>query len=201
MRNEPMTEWQRLTEHYGQMSDGELYELDEDRNNLTDVARQVLSEAMKSRGLEEYSAAKAAFVQSVPLAHREREIEVPDAEGESDADGQPHEFTWKVQLTECAERQQALQLQLALKEAGIESWLEGLQVLVAADQLDQAEAVAAQPIPQSIIDQFQAEPAEFELPVCPRCGAADPILLSADPLNTWECEACEAQWTDIAPTE
>jgi hypothetical protein len=28
MRSDPMAEWQRLTQHYGEMSDDELYELD-----------------------------------------------------------------------------------------------------------------------------------------------------------------------------
>jgi ribosomal protein L37AE/L43A len=40
---------------------------------------------------------------------------------------------------------------------------------------------------------------DFEPPVCPKCGAEDPLLESVDPLNTWLCEICGEQWTDPAP--
>ena len=51
-----MLEWRRLTEHYREMSDGELYELADDFGNLTDTAQQVLRSEMKSRGLGETQA-------------------------------------------------------------------------------------------------------------------------------------------------
>ena len=71
-------------------------------------------------------------------------------------------------------------------------------MLVAADQLEQARAIAAQPIPQEIIEESKTEVPEFELPVCPKCGAADPVLEGVDPVNTWRCEACGYEWTEPA---
>jgi hypothetical protein len=95
-----------------------------------------------------------------------------------------------------------------LKREGIESWFEGPsirwgigspRILVAADQLDQAREIAARPIPQEIVDQFKVEVPEFEAPTCPKCGAEDPVLENADPVNSWLCEACGEQWTEPTP--
>ncbi|HUB51346.1 MAG TPA: hypothetical protein VL986_04320 [Terracidiphilus sp.] len=69
------------------------------------------------------------------------------------------EYSWKTVLCECEERDQAYQIWEALRRAGVESWIEprarGLvytRVLVAADELDRARAIIANPIPQDIID-------------------------------------------------
>jgi hypothetical protein len=195
-----MAEWQRLTQHYGEMSDDELYELDADRADLTDVAQQVLSGVMKSRGLDKQLATKAEPATPAPVADREWELESsqPTKEDQSEERDLPCEYTWKVLLCECDERQEAWQLREALKAEGIESWVEGTRLLVAADQLDQAQEIAARPIPQAIVEEFREEAPMFEPPVCPSCGAADPTLLSANPLNSWECESCGKQWTDAA---
>jgi hypothetical protein len=72
------------------------------------------------------------------------------------------------------------------------------RILVAADQLEQARDIAKRPIPQEIIEQSQMKAPEFEAPVCPKCGAPDPLLESVDPVNTWLCEACEHEWTESA---
>jgi transposase-like protein len=37
---------------------------------------------------------------------------------------------------------------------------------------------------------------EFEPPVCPDCGAEDPLLEDVNPRNAWLCERCGKQWTD-----
>ncbi len=119
----------------------------------------------------------------------------------------PREYTWKVPLCECEDRDQAWQMREVLHRAGIESWVEqpgeryapvigNLRILVAADQLDQAREIASRPIPQEIIDLSKEPVPEFEAPKCPKCGAGDPVLEGVDPLNTWECEACGHQWTE-----
>jgi ribosomal protein L37AE/L43A len=72
--------------------------------------------------------------------------------------------------------------------------------MVAADQLDTARAIAAGPVPPDIVAASTAPIEEFELPRCPACGAEDPVLESAEPVNTWRCEACDAEWTDPAET-
>ncbi len=37
---------------------------------------------------------------------------------------------------------------------------------------------------------------EFDLPVCPNCGAGDPALEDVDPVNSWICESCGKQWKE-----
>jgi hypothetical protein len=49
-------------------------------------------------------------------------------------------------------------------------------VLVAADQLDQARAIAALPIPPEIIEKSETEKPDFEPPICPKHGAGDSVL-------------------------
>ena len=51
MQADPIAEWQRLTEHYREMSDEELGELACDFDDLTETAQQVLRSEMRSRGL------------------------------------------------------------------------------------------------------------------------------------------------------
>jgi len=69
-------------------------------------------------------------------------------------------------------------------------------VVVAADQLEQAIEIANQPIPKEIVEESKAEVPEYVPPSCPKCGAEDPVLESAEPTNAWLCEACGAQWSD-----
>ncbi len=105
-----------------------------------------------------------------------------------------------------------------LRRAGIESWIQrpgarfvvpwvdvlgvgDLQINVAADQLEQARAVVAQPIPQDIIDEHTEEEATpaYEIPACPKCKAEDPTLESVEPSNNWLCESCGHTWSDPIP--
>ena len=49
-----------------------------------------------------------------------------------------------------------------------------------------------------IIEEFNAPSEEYKLPVCPKCGAVDPVLEGVDPVNAWLCESCGMQWNDSA---
>jgi hypothetical protein len=144
---------------------------------------------------------------SQPVAEQNREFNAPADESARGNDEQPVEYTWKTLLCECSEREEAWQVAEVLRRAGIESWIEGPRsqnsqdmrgprVVVAADQLDDARAVTARPIPQEIIDQSKVKVEDFVPHTCPKCGAPDPVLDSIEPQNTWFCENCGAQWTD-----
>jgi hypothetical protein len=204
MQIDPMTEWLRLTRVYGEMGDIELRELD--ARDLTEVAQQVLRDELSKRGLKprpDHADAPQYAVRPEPAAV---DLGEPPTDGVDEAADDPlEEFTWKTQLCECLDRQQASELSEVLRQAGIESWVQtpysafGLlypRVFVAADQLDQAREIADRPIPQAIVDEAGAEPAEYEPPQCPKCGAEDPVLESADPTNQWLCEACGAEWSE-----
>lgn len=208
MHIDPMQNWRSLTDNYSRMSDGELLALADDFVDLTDTARQVLRDEMRKRGLgdpQEYAAGPAG------AARRETGF-APAADGEDESHD---EFVWKNVLCECGSHQEAWRIREALRRAGIESWADGKQtsytplpetggggqpvrVLVASDTLDEARAVIAQPLPQDIVELSKAEEAVYEPPVCPGCGADDPVLESADPVNSWKCDICGREWTETA---
>ncbi|MFY9855519.1 MAG: DUF2007 domain-containing protein [Terracidiphilus sp.] len=211
MHEDTIADWQRLTKLYSEMGDLELEELHADIGNLTEVAQQVLRDEMKKRGLNEPRVTRGAFRPSERLMPLE---EGPDVDSLTDEDRSedgdlPHEYTWKTLLCECKEQEEAWQIREVLRQAGIESWIEGQgsrvwdgmsnpRILVAADQFEQALEIASRPIPQAIVEQSRMQVPDFETPVCPACGAADPILEGADPVNSWLCERCGQQWTDSA---
>ncbi|MGD0830926.1 MAG: hypothetical protein ABR907_08290 [Terracidiphilus sp.] len=188
-----------------------MRELDADKDSLTEMAQQVLRDEMKKRGLDGPPAARQAPDNAPRIAASQpgTGVDFLTVNGESESASLPREYTWKTLLCECEEVEEAWQLREMLKLAGIESWIEGVryfegsyigtaQVKVAADQLDEAREVAARPVPQAIVEQCKIVDDEFDLPVCPTCGAEDPVLESADPVNAWLCEACGKQWKDPA---
>ena len=128
---------------------------------------------------------------------------VPDEDEVAEDESGPHEYTWYTYLCECENGEQAAQLCEVLRQAKIDcqfdrSALVYPRVFVAADQLEQARDLAAKPIPQEIIDDSKVEEPEYVVPRCPKCGAEDPILEAVEPSNTWRCEQCDAQWTEIS---
>jgi hypothetical protein len=222
MQNDPLVEWQRLTELYSKMYDDELLNLAADAADLTETAQQALRQEMRSRGLSEPQDASTA--RKIPEPMRERRAglrgnpvdapklvsDTPNIEEENEG---LHEFTWKTLLCECEDAETARQIREVLRQAGIVSWIEGTgasyspysqldqrspRVLVAADRLEEAREIAARPIPKEIVEQSGMQMPEFELPVCPKCGAGDPVLEGVDPFNTWRCEACGNEWTESA---
>lgn len=202
----PAEDWRALTEHYRSMSDEQLCELAEAFTDLTPTAQQVLRDEMKLRKLGDPQATDWGW--RPEQQHPAASLQAPPA-------GATVEYTWKTVLAECDTYAEAWQLAEMLRQAGIDRWIEGpstyasssgsehaamdagsQRVLVAADQLDQAQMIAARPIPPDIVEQSRMTVPEYELPKCPRCGTADPILESADPVNAWSCESCGAEWQD-----
>jgi hypothetical protein len=216
MQADPVLEWRRLTAHYRELSDDGLRELAADFADLTDAAKQVLRNEMQSRGLSDPQApapmpqrnahSAVEHIDGVPTNVFSRAPQMVRDEPADDAGGDESEFqyTWKTDLCECETLEQAQELSVALQRAGLDNWIQPsrefgrryARVLVAADQLEQARAIAATPIPQEILDHSKQEVPEFVAPVCPQCGAADPILESVEPANTWRCELCDAEWSD-----
>jgi len=219
MQFDPVAEWRRLTEFYRGKSDGELEELAEDFGNLTETAQQVLTDELRSRRLSMpgRNQQQASTAEQAPRDARFASTVDPDvfafdtnpdgADADSDGDV-PHEYTWKTVLCGVDDSAEALLLREALSRAGIESWvdnratrvgLSGPKILVAADQLEEAREVAARPIPREIIEESREEVPDYIPPTCPKCRAEDPVLESADPANSWLCEACGAHWSDPLP--
>jgi hypothetical protein len=211
MQINPAEDWHSLRENYAAMLDGELEQLAESIDDLTEMARQVLRNEMKDRGLGEPGAAKQVENGPETASGQWASSIDPDpglsesSDPHQDGDSSSRDYTWKTLLCECETTDQANQLREMLRRAGIDSWVEkpgsrwsvsSPRVVVAADQLEQAIEIARQPIPQDIVDQSQEEVPEYEPPACPKCGAEDPVLESAEPTNSWLCEACGKQWTE-----
>ena len=231
MQDDPVQYWQDLTDNYRRMSDGELLLLAERPEELTDVAQQVLRDEMKLRNLT--VSKPESLLPPQNKSHADIRWEpmgyAKPANNLSDEAEVSREYTWKTKLCDCETRIQAAQLAAALQRAGIDTWIQVPRIssdpfdltypriVVAADQLGQAQAIAAQPIPQDIIDdclkEAESEPSEFEVPRCPKCGAPDAVLCPAEELemdpkpddkdwgNLWFCEACGAEWTDSASAD
>ncbi len=244
MQIDPVLESRRLVEAYRAKGPEELLELARDYADLTEAAQQALRSELQLRGLGDPAdphfgavvrpQAKPSAVVRTPPSERplsggstmgagmgflggQAPERAADSAHDDEDDGQPREYTWKTPLCACASREEAAQLQEALRRAGVESWVNfdgyttsyvppaeyhlttGLRLLVAADQLDEARALAAQPIPQEIIDSLRAEVPEFVEPECPQCGSDDVVLEGVDPANTWRCEQCGKQWMETLP--
>lgn len=203
---DPSRDWRALGDLYRQKSDEELQELAQDYGELTEVAREVLRGEMKARGLEDPAAPKTPEKRARKEAVTHGDAPGQPAAGEEgDASEPQREYTWKTPLCTCTTMQQAKQIAEMLRRAEIESWIEGgvnpwdagsLRVVVAADELDQARAVMAKPIPQDVVDESTMEAPEYVAPVCPACGAEDPVLESVEPVNHWLCEACGKEWNE-----
>ncbi len=211
MHDDSVRYWQDLAENYRQMGDGELLELSEHPEDLTEVAQQVLRDEITKRRLDEPPAQPETAKINGPAAVHWESMTGPSpssADEQSEGGDEEHEYTWKVMLAECDSQERAWQLSEALRRAGIENWIKrynpftqfettGPSVLVAADQLEPARAIAALPIPQDIIEESQLKVPEFVLPTCPACGSTEDVVLeSADPVNSWVCDACGAEWND-----
>jgi hypothetical protein len=218
MQTDPGTEWRRLTSLYAEKSDQELIDLSEDFGNLTDVAQQVLRDEMRRRKLDTPQLKPPPDNRPVfgrwgqAQTEQNPQSDAEDVDSENDEPDEPHEYTWKTLLCECGEREEAWQIAEVLKRAGIESWIDGPQsqdsldvrlprVIVAADRLEEARTIIARPIPQDIVDQSKEKVEDFVPPSCPKCKAADPLLESVNPSNSWRCENCGARWSDPLPVE
>ncbi len=215
-----MEEWRRLTMLYSEMGDIEIREFAAQINDLTETAQQVLRDELKNRGISEKSL-------SSPSTTREAVDDSADVHWDSEEDSNQNpddvtgigsvEYTWKTGLCRCDSIDEAAQRSEMLRRAGIESWVQrpgarfvvpwlelgvgDLQINVAADQLEEARAVIAQPIPQDIINELREEESTpaYEIPRCPKCKAEDPTLESVEPSNNWLCESCGYTWSDPIP--
>ena len=203
------------------MGDEELRELADQFGDLTEMAQQVLRDEMRKRRLGDPGESEAPRTETHRTSERRHsgsqalipppwDTALVPAEEDDDAEreDQSHEYTWKTLLCECETKEQAWQIYEMLRRAGIESWIEAPRsyalelasprVVVAADQVEEARLIAAQPIPQEIAEQskFAFNVPEFKSPHCPRCQAGDPVLESVDPCNAWSCEICGHEWTE-----
>ena len=195
---------------YRPMSNLELQSLASDWHSLTDEARTALSAEFTTRGLD--------LIEPPPPTDEEPE------------------FRNLVTLRRYRDLSEAIIARGAIESAGIFCFLKdenlvrldwqisnmigGIRLQVAAADVEAAEAVLAQPIPNSIdfADEILDEP-NFQQPRCPRCNSTDisyerasrkaalaALYLFALPIPrgapSWTCEKCGFHWEEIEdPTD
>jgi len=213
---DPRTEQDRLrfAAHYTTLSDDELLDLADDMESLTAGAQLALGQELERRGLGTMRAITEAQDEEESDALTRAEERMAE---EEDADEQSTrgEYTWKVELAEYDTRLEAVQRIEMLRRAGIESWFLSpaayfadpyaqpatYRITVAADQREEAQGVIAHPVPADIVEQSQAAAPEFEMPRCPKCHTADPVLIDTEPTNKWLCESCGHEWSEPAAAD
>ena len=185
---------------FAAMSDDEMLSLGQQYASLTDDAQALV---------------RAEF--------KRRQLETPDAEEE-----QPDALIGVKTIRQYRDQAEAILARSALESSGIACFLRdentiridwlwsnlmgGIRLQVAEADVEAAEAVLSQPIPESVA--VDGEP-DFHQPQCPKCGsldsrfnnldakvAATSILLLGFPVPAppekefWHCNNCGTNWVD-----
>jgi hypothetical protein len=185
------------------MSDDEMLSLGNQYASLTDDAQLLVREEFKRRNLE-----------------------TPDAE----EDQAPDALLGVKTIRQYRDQAEAMLARSALESSGIKCFLRdentiridwlwsnlmgGIRLQVAEADVEAAEAILSQPIPENV---EVAGEADFHQPVCPNCGslnsrfnnldakvAATSILLLGFPVpappekDFWHCNECGTNWVDEA---
>ena len=198
---DPAQERQRLAELYATMADGELDAIAQDSADLTDIARQALTEE-----------------------RNRRHIAPPVDENAPPPD---ERIGWEdlVVVKQFRDLPEALLAKGSLESAGIEcffgddnmvrmDWfisnlVGGVKLCVRPEDADAAVELLEQPIPAD----FDVEGVgPFQQPACPECQSLDvsyetlhkPVAYTSAwigvpipaPRKRWKCQACHAEWQD-----
>jgi hypothetical protein len=177
-----------LTQLYGSLGDEELQNLAVTFNDLTDPAQKALKAEFARRSLTLPS----------PTASQSETLQNgADSPLQGFAANAPEDCTF-----EFTELEEAYIAQSVLRSAGIESVvptselgaIDTPRLVVAPADAHTAELILSRPTHTGSGD----DEAGFVEPVCPQCGAPDPLLESVEPTNQWRCEACNHLWGDAA---
>ncbi len=207
-RQDPEEEQQRLTKLYAGLSDGELEAIAADSADLTDAARQALTDELARRRLEENGVSDIG-------ANPERDsAELADV----------------VSIRQFRDLHEALLAKGALDSAEIESFLVddnmirmdwfysnlvgGIKLCVKQEDADAALDLLEQSIPEEFLVEGIGP---YEQPRCPKCQSLDvafenlnqPVawisayLLAPIPLRRkrWVCHSCRERWREIENIE
>jgi hypothetical protein len=199
---DPEQERQRLTEFYARMSKGELLNVCNDTESLTDVACQVLRSEFERRGMD--TALFDSGVAADTVGYRELTM-----------------------IRRYRDLPEALLAKTSLESTGIECFLTdenmvrvdwfwsnllgGVKLHVKAEDADAALEILEQPTPEGFVVEGVGR---YERPRCPNCNSMEisfeelnkPVAFATAyfgvpiPLhrNGWECHSCGHQWKENA---
>jgi len=183
----------RLSELYSKMSDGELEKIASDSISLTEIARNALASEVERRALQVEPPAKP-----------------------EDANHSEVELQSLVTIRKFRDLPEALLAKGSLDSAGIESFLGddnmvrmdwfisnllgGVKLLVKPEDVEQANQILEQPIPED----FPVEGVgEYTSPRCPHCQSLDVIVYAGAFIGLpsilqarWKCNSCGREWDD-----
>jgi hypothetical protein len=172
-----------LTQLYASFSDTELRNLAATMGDLTEVAQLALKAEFTRRGL------------TLPAQAGARQ-HVDESALQGFAANAPTES-----IFEFSDLEEAILAQSLLRSAGIESVVPTSEIgavdtprlMVAPADASAAQSILSRP---NALGTLSPEDAIFTEPVCPECGATDPLLEGVDPTNQWRCESCGHAWID-----
>jgi Putative prokaryotic signal transducing protein len=186
-------ESRRLGELYSGMSDGELQKIASDSASLTELASSALASEMERRALQVEPSAP-----SEDGSHSEVELQS------------------LVTIRKFRDLPEALLAKGSLDSAGIESFLAddnmvrmdwfisnllgGVKLLVKPEDVEQANQILDQPIPEDFAVEGVGE---YTSPRCPHCQSVDVIVYTGAFIGLppilqprWKCNSCGREWDD-----
>jgi hypothetical protein len=185
-------QYSELTRLYAEYGDDELIALGRQVGDLTETAQEALKGELARRRLVVSPKVKEPVVDEV-------EEEESDVSLFEFAELAPDDCVWEFAETDDAEAASAVLSSArirnqVLSQATRKFDMRGPRVVVAPDDAERAATVLAQPIPEEF--RKSEKVGDFEIPTCPGCGAADPLLEEIEPTNKWRCEVCDRVWVD-----
>jgi len=213
---DPEKERARLTQRYAEMTLGQLQKIAADAPELTEMARQLLSDEIRRRG------ATPAFPE---IEKNPEPPEPPPSEPIEEAEPTPDlpEMTSPLLLRRFRDLPEALLAKGRLETAGINCFLAddnmvrldwfisnllgGVKLMVDEAEAEEAASILDQPTPES----FEVEAVgEYLQPRCPKCGSLDISFEELDKkfsyataffavpipmhIKGWNCHACKHHW-------
>ncbi len=184
-------QYSELARLYAEYGDDELIALERHVGDLTEAAQEVLKGELARRRLS--------------VSPEVKEPVVVELEGEDDRSLPPGfgRLAPEGCIKEFADSEDALAAGEMLRAEGIECEvmlpqsldMRAPRVAVAPADAERAATLLAGPIPEEFRVMVRTRD-QFEVPTCPGCGAADPLLEEIEPANKWRCEVCDRVWVD-----
>jgi hypothetical protein len=188
----------RLAKTYAAMTDGELLRLAENAESLTEVAWDALEDELDRRHLElpaeDYAPSHTLDLRKLVTIRQFRDLpQALLAKGCLESIG-----------IECFLRDD----NLVRLDWFISNFIGGIKLCVKAEDVEKAEAILNDPIPEGL---YVHGVGLYEQPRCPKCNSLDVSFQELDPMaylslvvrvpiplhrEGWRCHSCNTEWED-----